>query len=201
MTEEQLTELNETTDTDDLPVEDELTSLKARADLMGISYHPSIGVDKLREKVNAQLTAEAENADSDESIPVEDSATEEEETAAQKRYRKKKEAGEQIRVRITCMNPNKREWSGEIFITGNSVVGTYKKYVPYDTIWHVPRIILNQIQERQCQVFYTERDVRGNKMRKGKLIKEFGVEILPQLTEKELKELAQRQAMAAGTAE
>ena len=30
---------------------DELTLLKERADLMGIKYHPSIGVDKLREKV------------------------------------------------------------------------------------------------------------------------------------------------------
>jgi hypothetical protein len=39
----------------DLPIPDELTSLKARADLMGITYHPSIGVDKLREKVQAAL--------------------------------------------------------------------------------------------------------------------------------------------------
>ena len=33
---------------DDLPVPDELTSLKQRADMLGITYHPSIGLDKLR---------------------------------------------------------------------------------------------------------------------------------------------------------
>ena len=34
---------------------DELTTLKGRADLLGIAYHPSIGVEKLREKVKAAL--------------------------------------------------------------------------------------------------------------------------------------------------
>ncbi len=40
---------------DDLPIPDEIVSLKKRADLMGISYHPSIGVEKLREKIAAVL--------------------------------------------------------------------------------------------------------------------------------------------------
>ena len=32
---------------------DELTALKGRADLLGIKYHPSISLEKLRDKVNA----------------------------------------------------------------------------------------------------------------------------------------------------
>ena len=45
-------------------------------------------------------------------------------------------------------------------------------------------------------MFYTATDARGNKVRKGKLIKEFAIEVLPPLTKEELEELARRQAMA-----
>ena len=47
---------------------DELTLLKERADLMGIKYHPSIGVDKLREKVNSVLVPK------DDPVPVKETA-------------------------------------------------------------------------------------------------------------------------------
>ena len=175
---------------DDLTsVVDELASLKARADLMGISYHPSIGVEKLREKINATLAPKAEEA------PVAEAGAE---TEAQMRSRLHREAAELVRVRVSCMNPFKKEWEGEIFTTGNSVVGTYKKYVPFNTEdgWHIPRIIYNQLVQRECQIFVTVRDSRGNASRKGKMIKEFAVEVLPQLSTEELAELARRQAMA-----
>lgn len=176
-------------DNEDLaPVADELTTLKARADLMGVTYHPSIGVEKLREKINAALAPKA----SAEAEPAEG-----EETENQMRVRLQREAAELVRVRVSCMNPAKKEWEGEIFTTGNSVVGTYKKYVPFNTEdgWHIPRIIYNQITSRECQIFVTTRDSRGNTSRKGKIIKEFAVEVLPALTQEELAELARRQAM------
>lgn len=174
---------------DDLPQVDELTSLKARADLMGISYHPSIGVEKLREKINAAVTTK-----SDEPAVVAEGS----ESESQMRVRLQREAAELVRVRVSCMNPFKKEWEGEIFTTGNSVVGTFKKYVPFNTEdgWHIPRIIYNQLVHRECQIFITVRDSRGNASRKGKLIKEFAVEVLPPLTTEELAELARRQAMA-----
>lgn len=175
--------------------QDELTALKARADQMGIAYHPSIGLEKLREKINAKLAGEAE-PDAPEEAPVG------EETAGQRRARIRAEATKKVRVRITCMNPLKKEWEGEIFTVSNAVVGTVKEYVPFnaDEGWHVTQMVLNQIQQRKCQVFHTVKNDRGQKQREGKLIKEFAVELLPPLTEKELHELAQRQAMAAGKA-
>lgn len=171
----------------DLQAVDELTALKARADLLGITYHPSIGLEKLRDKVNAAL---AEDVKGDGAKSPSDEAAE--------RVDLQKKAAELVRIRVTCMNPAKKEWEGEIFTTGNAVVGTFKKFVPFnaDEGWHVPRIILEMIQQRECQVFTTVRDTRGNSTRKPKLIKEFAVEILPPLTEQELKDLAQRQAMA-----
>ena len=73
-----------------------------------------------------------------------------------------------------------------------------KKFVPFnaDDGWHVPYVIYQQLKERQCQIFQTATDARGNKVRKGKLIKEFAIEVLPPLTKEELEELARRQAMA-----
>lgn len=109
-----------------------------------------------------------------------------------------KEATKLVRIRVTCMNPAKKEWEGEIFTVGNSVIGTHKRFVPFnaDEGWHVPQIMLDMIKNRECQVFITEKSKHGVSVRRGKLIKEFAVEVLPPLTEEELKDLAQRQAMA-----
>ena len=178
----------------DLVVPDEMVTLKARADLLGVKFHPSISLEKLREKVGAAVEEVPEK-------PVE-VAQVNEETLAQRRMRKKREANELVRIRVTCMNPAKKEWEGEIFTAGNSLVGSFSKYVPFNDAedgWHVPRILYNMIVERQCQIFVTTRDTRGNSSREGKLIKEFAVEVMPNLTTGELTTLARKQAMAKAT--
>jgi hypothetical protein len=181
---------------DALPVQDELASLKARADMMGVNYHPSIGLEKLRDKVNAAVTSTPEDADIKEAVSIVKSSAVESES--EKRGRIRAEASELIRVRVTCMNPAKKEWEGEIFACGNSLVGTFTKFVPFniDEGWHVPRILLNMMEDRRCQIFSTAVDSKGNKTRTGKLIKEFAIEVLPALTQDDLHELAQRQAMS-----
>lgn len=181
---------------DDLPEVSEIDALKARADMLGVTYHPSIGLEKLRAKVNAAVTAEPDEGATDEPVVEANKAPTESEN--KRRLRLRQEANALVRVRISCMNPAKKEHEGEIFSIGNSLIGTITRYVPYnaDDGWHVERAILNMIQDRQCQIFVTTRDERGNQTRRGKLIKEFGIEIMPDLTQDELDELAQRQAMA-----
>jgi hypothetical protein len=230
---------------DDLPeltVADELTTLKERADLMGITYHPSIGLEKLRAKVNEAIAAEGapkESADysadldtdiEDDPVPAAPMASApvqanqapvfiqapvqavkyitpkqhadqisvgpDTETIGAKRLRLKRHANELIRIRVTCMNPAKKEWEGEIFAAGNNLVGTLKKYVPFgaDEGWHVPRIMYNVIRDRMAQIFVTVTDEKKNKVRRGKLIREFAIEVLEPLTPVELSELASRQA-------
>lgn len=176
-------------------VVDELEVLKARADKLGIKYHPSISLAKLKEKVSEGLADDIP----EEVVTVKPGK----ETDVQLKARKRREANALIRIRVSCMNPNKKEWDGEIITTGNTNTGTIKKFVPFnsDEGYHVPHMIYEQLLQRQCQVFVTVKDNRGNKVRKGKLIKEFAIEVLPPLTEKELKELAQRQAMASGSAD
>ncbi len=182
---------NQTEDSTNLP--DELTALKQRADLLGVSYHPSIGVDKLREKVNAAVTGE--NLKEEEKA---EAAVVVQETEAAKRLRLRNEAAKLVRIRLTCMNPNKKEWDGEIITAGNAGVGTYKKFIPFNAEegWHVPHIIYQQLLHRECQIFVTVKDARGNKIRKGKMIREFAIEVLPQLTQEELDDLARQQAMS-----
>jgi hypothetical protein len=177
-------------------IQDELSALKDRADLMGLSYHPSIGLEKLRTKVQDALSdtppkAVAVAVPASEGLPQIESADE-------FRGRKRKEASELVRIRLSCMNPNKKDWAGEIITTGNSLVGTFAKYVPFaaEDGWHVPRIIYDQLVDRKCQVFVSTRDSKGNTTRKGKLIREFAIEVMTPLTIDELKDLAQRQALA-----
>lgn len=183
-------------DNEDLEVtitpEAELASLKARAELLGVKFHPSISAEKLREKLNAALITDAPVPE--EVVPV----VVPEETLVQRRFRKKREANTLVRIRVTCMNPAKKDWAGEIFTSGNSLVGSFTKFVPFnaDEGWHVPNIIVEQIKERQCQIFVPVKDARGNTTRKGKMIKEFAIEVMPDLTPDELAELARRQALS-----
>lgn len=183
--------MSEVQNEDVLEMPDELTSLKARADLLGLSYHPSIGLDKLRDKVANAIAGTKEEAEPEEVVAVPESVLDE-------RTRLRNEALELVRIRVACMNPNKKEWDGELFTVGNTLIGTQKKFVPFNNEegWHVPRIIYNMLVERECQIFVSQRDTRGNTVRKPKLIKEFAVEVLPNLTVEELEELARRQAMA-----
>lgn len=174
-----------------LVVPDELTSLKTRAGTLGVAYHPAIGVDKLREKVAAAIAGTPEPK-AQEEAPANPAV----ETLEQRRFRKRREANALVRVNVSCMNPAKKEWEGELISAGNSLIGTVTKFVPFNTEdgWHIPHVIYEQLKERQCQVFVTTKDARGNSSRKGKLIKEFAIEVLPSLTADELSELARRQA-------
>lgn len=227
-----------------LPVPDELTTLKGKADLMGLTYHPSIGLEKLRAKVAEALASEGAPVRTETSAAAEDTTTAIEEaptapvgtptqayqaptlapvalekprmktltprqyadqesvgpageTVAERRLRMKRHANELIRIRVTSMDPAKKEWEGEIIGAGNNLVGTLTKYVPFgiDEGWHVPRILYNVIRDRMAQIFITVTDpVSKQKVRKGKLIKAFAIDVLDPLTEDEIKELAARQA-------
>jgi len=181
-----------------IEVTDELESLKARADMMGIKYHPSTGVDKLRAKINNALSGGEESKDISNLNSGSNNYITGEEYKKLKDNERKKNAGRLIRINVTCMNPEKKNWEGEIISVGSAKLGTFKKFIPFNTIdgWHVPYIIYEALKERKCSVFHSVKDHLGQKIRKSKLISEFSIDVLPPLTTKELQELARRQAMA-----
>ncbi len=171
----------------------ELQLLQSRARLMGLKFHPQTGVEKMRILVNGALPEKEKEEGLDivpgvAKIPYE--------TRKQRESRQRKTAGMLVRIRVTNMNQNTKDKIGEIFTVGNSFC-TFKKYVPFNAPdgWHVPFMIYQHLVERKCQVFHTATNSKGHKTRKGKLINEFAIEILPPLTQEEHKDLAQRQAL------
>ena len=202
---------SELNDTSDQP--SELDLLKQRADLMGISYHPNIGSDKLKEKIQKKLDGEAKDETSagyaqeeldsiDTGASVGDAINQipARMTPAQQRAERRNRALRLVRVRVTCMNPIKGNMSGDIFSAGNSEIGMIKKYVPFNAEqgWHIPQIILTMLQSKRFMTHYTTK-INGKELKRNKLVPEYSIEILPPLTAKELDDLRQRQLMAAGS--
>lgn len=159
---------------------DELTLLKERADLMGIKYHPSIGVEKLREKVNEKLVPKPEP------VPM---------TSAQVKMQKIKDANRLVRIRVTCMDPNRKGWKGDYFTVMNPTIGAVKKFVPFNLEWHVPQILVKQLKRKKRQEFYEVGVKHGLKVKRARMVPMFAVEELPPLSKKELDELARKQSM------
>lgn len=170
----------------------ELDLLKEQATSLGLNFHPNIGLDKLKTKIS-----EAENAAGSitSSAPV---VTASAETRLQLKNRLRREAGRLVRVRVACMNPAMKEHTGAIYSVGNSAIGTFKKFVQFNTDdgWHVPHIIYTHMKSRKCQIFVTKKNEKGQKTRVSKIINELSVELLPDLTEQELKDLATQQAVS-----
>lgn len=166
----------------------QLERLKDQADAVGMKYHPAIGLEKLTKNLSEYEAPKVRKI-----TPIL-----EELSAGQLKMQVVKEATKLVRIRVTCMNPNKTDWDGEVFTASNSVVPTQKKFVPFNAEdgWHVPQIIVNMIAERKCQIFKTIKGPKGEKIRKGHIVPEFSIEYMDRLTEFEMKELATQQAVA-----
>ncbi len=113
----------------------------------------------------------------------------------QARLKARKEATALKRVIVTCKDPAKQGWEGEIITVSNDVVGDVKKYVPYDLEegYHIPQIILNMLKDREATVFITKKGKDGKNVQVAKIIKAHSIEILPDLTPEELSNLATEQ--------
>lgn len=175
---------------------DEFTALKERANLMGLKFHPNISLEKLRNKVQAAIAGDDEEPEETE----EEAPKPKKMSADAKRKEAQKNAFELLRVRVTCMDQSKANQNGVILTAGNSSTGTIRKYIPFDVEWHIPRIIYNVMKDSKQQLFTKRKDGKGNEIVESKLVNTYSIEVLPTLSEAELKDLAQRQAMAKGTA-
>lgn len=105
------------------------------------------------------------------------------------------EATKLVRCIVTCRDPAKQTWAGEIFNVSNDLIGDQKKYIPFgeENGYHVPQIIFNTLKDKKCTVFVNKR-VNGETVKVGKQIKAYGLEILPDLTKEELDELGAEQS-------
>lgn len=184
--------------------EAEMAALKDRAKSLGLRVSPNIGLDALRAKVNDALTGDQDKgqekeADADQTgKPL---TKQQRFMTTRKRMQEEKLALK--RVRISCMNPDKTDWPGEIISVGNKYLGTVRKFIPFgeftDNGYHVPQILLEQLENRQFLQKRTHTDQRTGKITvKTRFVKEFSIDELEPLTQKDLDKMAAHQRATAG---
>ena len=202
---------------------DILAGLKQRADLMGLKYHHKIGIERLRTMIENQLNlSETQNKEPEKEIEkpkkeitesieeINDIELSKDKISSQKSLKdtdlkpatraqiiakRKREASKLVRVRITCMNPAKKDWKGEIISVGSAKLGTFKKFIPFDgEPFHIPFIIYQALLERKFSTFRTIKSTKGIDIKRTVLVSEFGIEVLPPLTPSERERLRDEQA-------
>ncbi len=164
-----------------------LSELKEIADGLGLEYPKNIGKAKLLKR----LAEDDEDVNgSNSSIEIEGAVVKKAETVTEM----KKRMSVLVRCRISANDPQYRERNFISMQVGNAkhVVG---KHIPFDTIWHAQKVVLDRLKLRTYRQtkFKTDRET-GNKTPITTIKPSFAIEILPPLTEKELKTLASEQA-------
>lgn len=205
----------------DLPIVSELSLLKDRARLMGLNFSNNISLEKLRTKVTEAMegtSAKEVQSDSVAAAKVNPLALDDKPVAQPEvveaapaipvspkvalRQYLQREQTKLIRLRITNMDPKKKDLPGEIITVANEYIGTVKKYIPFgeqsENGYHVPMCIYEQLESRRFLSVRVSKDPVTKQTRVDtSWAREFALEILPPLTQKEMGELAAAQ-LAAG---
>lgn len=162
--------------------------LRARLTKMGISSSPNASLETLRKKY------EEARSNDNESEQIDNSSVK---STSQIAEEVRKEATKLIRIRIKNLNPAKKDLQGEIFTIANQVIGKVSKYVPYDSAgeaYHVPNCIYKLLCNKKFLQIHTFKDKDTGQIRIDQgWVPEFSIEVLPQLTKEELKDLAIKQ--------
>jgi len=179
-----------------------LDQLRAFADQHGVEYSHHLGEPRLRAKIQNYLEGKTDPAieklrkmpliDIDK-MPMPKPATEED-----KIKQRLKDAKKLVRVRVTSMDPNKKDWPGELLSVGSTSLGTIKRYIPYNAPdgWHIEQCLLDVLKEKKCTVFVAAGNQQDKALKKAKMVSAYSIEVLDPLTPEQLHELAQRQAMS-----
>lgn len=183
---------------DELQV-DEMTILKQRATMMGIKFSNNIGLEALRKKV-ADAQEGITEQEQPEVNPLATSTVQEDKLSMAQRIRL--ENTRLVRVRIQNLDPKKKDLPGEILTVANDYMGTVRKFVPYgeatDNGYHIPYCLYKLLKSRKFLHVSVKKGRNGKERVEQQWVREFAIEILPQLTEEELKQLGQAQ-LAAGS--
>ena len=187
---------------------DELTFLKERAKVMGIPFSNNISLETLRKRVNDKmegkeeapevnaLTGEPEIAQALAIKPLDPKAN-----AVALRKLMHATQMRLVRVRITNMDPKKKDLPGEIWTVANEYLGTVRKFVPYgeqtDDGFHIPYCLYRLLDSKRFLHIRDVKDRTTGIVRQDKVwAKEFSLDVLPALSQGELDRLAAAQAAA-----
>lgn len=179
---------------------DELTILKSRARMMGIEFSNNIGLETLRERVRAKMEA-IDKIDEPivEAIP-EIGQTEVKSTPMTIRAQLQRDEMKLVRLRITNLDPKKKDLAGEILTVANEYLGTVTKFIPFGEVtedgYHVPYCLFRQLQDKKFLSIRVRKTADGREKIEQGWVKEFALEVLPPLTREEIAKLANAQAAA-----
>lgn len=193
---------------------DELSMLKQRARMMNIPFSNNISVETLKERIQAKMDGEATKdepliqLDKPESVnPFEQAAVSNTPVPAKKKSLRQLLIDENmrlVRLRITNLDPKKKDIPGEVFTVANEYLGTVSKFVPFgehtEGGYHVPYVIYKMMKARKFLNIRTFVNKKNNNQIEvtHQWAQEFALEILEPLTPKELQNLATAQ-IAAGS--
>ena len=187
----------------------ELDMLNSRAKLMGITFSNNIGLDALKTKIEEHK--QASEAKTQTQAPAQTNEQQPEVQAENQMKKAKtlslrahlqKEKMKLVRLRITNLDPKKKDLPGEILTTGNEYLGTVRKFVPFgeatDNGYHVPYCLYEMMRDRKFLSIKTRKGPKGQTIVEQQMVREFALEILPPLTEAELARLSAAQLSAGG---
>ena len=187
---------------------DELTLLKERAKQMGIPFSNNISLETLRKRIADKMEGkdepEVNPLAGDSEIAAITSAPQKldaKQNALALRKLMQREQMKLVRVRITNMDPKKKDLPGEIWTVSNEYLGNVRKMIPYgeqtDEGFHIPYCLFRLLQSKRFLQIRTVRDrVTGRERQESQWVKEFSLDVLPDLTKEELARLAAAQAAA-----
>ena len=178
---------------------EELQRLRELADVLGITYTAQTSVKTLNKKIE-EFNSDKENleiTDLDISTVNIDEVVKKE-SLREYLYRTQMAL---VRVRVTCLDPKKKDLAGEIITVSNSHLGTVRKFVPYgsddEAGYHIPQCIYTVLKESQFLSIRTIRNTKtGVDQVTSSYVPQYAIEVLPQLSPKELADLAKAQAAA-----
>ena len=104
-----------------------------------------------------------------------------------------------VRIVVTPNDPNMINYPGLIFSVGASGLNNgrmIKKFVPFNNEegWHVPNVIVNQIANAEMQKFKSVKTHNGETVLQPYQAKKYNVQVLPDLSQKEIDKLAAAQS-------
>lgn len=187
---------------------DELALLKERAKQMGIPFSNNISLETLRKRISDKMEGKEEPEvnplTGDVEIAVITSAPKKldaKQNALALRKMMQRDQMKLVRVRITNMDPKKKDLPGEIWTVSNEYLGNVRKMIPYgeqtDDGFHIPYCLFRLLQSKRFLHIRTVKDrVTGVERQEKQWVKEFSLDVLPDLTKEELARLAAAQAAA-----
>lgn len=182
----------------------EREALKHKANMLGITLQGNQSNETIRALIQAKLNEAA--AEATQTNPAEDAAPVVQPMAKRtptlREYVTARDLA-LVRCKISNLDPKKSKIQGDYFTVANEYIGSVTKWIPFtheacgENGFHIPHCLYEMLKNRRyLQV--KEKMINGVPTPVTEDVLEFSIEVLPQLTPAELKELQALQA-ATGT--